>query len=109
VLNGLMDVGHITCPMVLERFQNDIKIYNENFDFLEKIKIPHIKDNICVVFSSTNTIKKDRDFYVILEEYSFKSIKKISLDEKDFFIPHSKNILDRLVIISDDDFTTFWV
>jgi CRISPR-associated protein Cmr4 len=99
--------AYITCPMVLERFQNDIKIYNENFDFLEKIKIPHIKDNICVVFSSTNTIKKDKDFYVILEEYSFKSIKKINLDEKDFFIPNSKNILDRLIIISDDDFTHF--
>jgi CRISPR-associated protein Cmr4 len=93
--------------MVLERFQNDIKIYNENFDFLEKIKISHIKDNSCIVFSSTNAIRKDRDFYVILEEYSFKSIKKISLDEKDFFIPNSKNILDRLVIISDDDFTHF--
>jgi len=99
--------AYITCPMVLERFQNDIKIYNENFDFLEKIKISHIKDNSCIVFSSTNAIRKDRDFYVILEEYSFKSIKKISLDEKDFFIPNSKNILDRLVIISDDDFTHF--
>ena len=100
--------AYVTCPMVLERFEKDINISDSNKKILEKIKIPSIQDNNCVVFSNTNTINKNNDYFVILEEYSFKSIEKINLDEKDFFIPKDlQDIFQRLVIISDDNFTHF--
>ncbi|WP_457560910.1 type III-B CRISPR module RAMP protein Cmr4 [Caminibacter sp.] len=100
--------AYITCPMVLKRLKEDLEITNnsQENEFL-KIKLPHIDDESCLVFSNTNTIKKDDDYYVVLEEYSFKSIKKINFDAKDFLIPDFSNVLERLVIISDDNFAHF--
>ncbi len=99
--------AYVTCPMVLKRLKEDLKLSNMENDF-DKIKISYLQDDSCIVFSNINTINKNNDYFVILEEYSFKSIKKINLDEKDFFIPKDlQDIFQRLVIISDDNFTHF--
>ena len=96
--------AYITCPMVLERFNQDIE--NLETNNLEKIEIPsNIDDDKCIVFDdNVNTIKIENNEYVVLEEYSFKIEKKNS--EKFIKIPNL-NIDKRIVIVSDDNFAHF--
>ena len=92
--------AYITCPMVLDRLKEDLKLgRNES---LEEIKIPKaIEDEECIVFENNENIIDDK--YVVLEEYSFQ-VKRDKLDET-FKIP--KIDKTRLIIISDDNFTHF--
>jgi len=88
--------AYVTCPMVLNRLQDDLKLENKNFT-IPKITL---RDEQCIVFSEKNSIDKN----VILEEYSF------AIDDKqkpDIKFPYFDKVKERLVIISDDNFTHF--
>ena len=88
--------AYVTCPMVLKRWQEDLKLENKNFT-IPKITL---RDEQCIVFSEKNSINKN----VILEEYSF------AIDDKqkpDIKFPYFDKVKERLVIISDDNFTHF--
>jgi len=88
--------AYVTCPMVLNRLQDDLKLETKNFT-IPKITL---RDEQCIVFSEKNSIDKN----VILEEYSF------AIDDKqkpDIKFPYFDKVKERLVIISDDNFTHF--
>ena len=100
--------AYITCPMVLERFNQDIE--NVEINNLEEIKIPsNIDDDKCIVFNGNvniiNDKNTDKDKFVVLEEYSFKIEKKNS--EKFIKIPNLNINKERIVIVSDDNFAHF--
>ncbi len=92
--------AYVTCPMVLERLKENLKLGGN--ESLEEIKIPtSISDEECIVFENNENIIDDK--YVVLEEYSFQ-VQRDKLDDT-FKIP--KIDKTRLVIISDDNFTHF--
>ncbi len=91
--------AYVTCPFVLNRFREDISLYENS-----SIKIPNIQsldDNTCVVLE--NNINKIDDNNIILEEYPF-SIKE---ERKDFEIPNIAIKKERIVIVSDNNFKEF--
>ncbi len=96
--------AYVTCPMVLERFKNEIehiKKIGEN-DF--SINIPEIKLNEgeCAILEGNINLINDEK--VILEEYSFQTQKN---NIQNFKIPNLNIDIKRVVIISDDDFRFF--
>lgn len=88
--------AYVTCPMVLERLEEDLMLGDDKNFTIPKISV---SDEECIVFSHKNKINNN----VILEEYSFTiDIKKIILE-----LPNFDEVKERLVIISDDNFTHF--
>lgn len=95
--------AYITCPMVLNRFCEDKKfIALENIkDGFTIPKIENLENGKCIVLGEKNKINNS----VILEEYSFE-IKEVQ--SKGFIkIPNLNIEIDRVVIISDDNFSHF--
>ena len=105
----------VTCPMVLERFKEDLKLTGENFDYL----LPEeIKEGNCWISDGSAIFI---DAQIVLEEYTFKAEKKNEVKEiAKFFaqkiFPQQKNdtykfwrekLEKDLVILSDDDFEQF--
>ena len=88
--------AYITCPMVLKRLKDDLKLGEDKTFTIPKI---NINDEECIVFSDKNSVSN----HVILEEYSF-AIDKQKVDIK---LPNFDEVKERLVIISDDNFTHF--
>jgi len=105
----------VTCPMVLERFKEDLKLKGEKFDYL----LPEeIKEGNCWISDGSTIFIDDQ---IILEEYTFKAEKKNEVKEiAKFFaqkiFPQQENdtykfwrekLEKDLVILSDDDFEQF--
>jgi len=88
--------AYLTSPMVLERLKDDLKLEKNEDLTIPKITI---NDDECIVFSEKNSINKN----VILEEYSFT----INNEKPDIKLPYFDKVKERLVIISDDNFTHF--
>ena len=92
--------AYVTCPMVLKRLEEDLKLGGS--EDLEEIKVSKsISDEKCIVCENNKNIIKDKN--IILEEYSFE-VAEEKLDSS-FKIPNIDKT--RLVIISDDNFTHF--
>jgi CRISPR-associated protein Cmr4 len=105
----------ITCPMVLERFKEDLKLIGENFNYSISEKIE--EGNCWVSDGSTIIINNE----IVLEEYTFKAEKKNKVEEiAKFFaqkiFPQQENdtykfwrekLEKDLVILSDNDFEQF--
>ena len=96
--------AYITCPMVLEKFKNELeyikKIEGKEFS----INIPEIKLNegeCAILEDNINLINNEK---VILEEYSFQTQKN---NIQNFKIPNLDIDIKRVVVISDDDFKFF--
>ncbi|MED1419959.1 type III-B CRISPR module RAMP protein Cmr4 [Bacillus sp. FSL W8-1127] len=93
----------ITCPQVLERWNNEIALYEYSID---PLPVP-----------SPNTVSSDRLFsankHIVLEEYAFDvtvsdEAKQLAEQLAKLLSDHVQiNIQDRLVVLSDDDFTDF--
>ena len=104
--------AYVTCPMVLKRFEADRTTGSEaSASPKEELWFPQtVDDNKCFVLDDKkNTIenKEKTKEVVILEEYSFEATTisgevKTSLPKELF-----EAIKERLVIISDDNFTHF--
>jgi len=97
--------AYITCPMVLERFCQDKELIKEE-ELKNGFVIPKVEnldDNQCIVLDNNrNTINNTN---VILEEYSFNVQRK---ENEEFIkIPNLNIETDRIIIISDDNFTYF--
>lgn len=99
--------AYVTCPMVLNRFEADMKIGSEALASPKEISFPKsLGDGECVVLGGNkNTI--DTKNVVILEEYSF-TVSTLSGEVKTSL---PKGLFDdiekRIVIISDDNFKHF--
>jgi len=96
--------AYITCPMVLSRFKEEQELFSENLK--NTFDIPDvniINEEKCIVLSNKNKI--DTINSVILEEYSFTIENE--KNEKFIKIPNLDIEKDRIVIISDDNFTHF--
>jgi len=92
--------AYVTCPMVLNRFEADVKLNDKNFT-LPKVEVD--KENCIVLGNNKNTIENKN--VVILEEYSFTVQETKAID---FIKLPSLNIKnERIVIISDDNFKHF--
>ncbi|BDG32203.1 type III-B CRISPR module RAMP protein Cmr4 [Parageobacillus thermoglucosidasius] len=93
----------ITCPQVLERWNNEIALYDISID---PLPVP-----------SPNTVSSDRliaaNQHIVLEEYTFEvtvsdDAKQLADQLAKLLSDHVQiNIQDRLVVLSDDDFTDF--
>ena len=99
--------AYVTCPMVLKRFEADRTTGSEASASPQKeLWFPQtVDESKCIVLGDKNKI--DNTNNVILEEYSFEATKisgevKTSLPKELF-----EAIKERLVIISDDNFTHF--
>jgi CRISPR-associated protein Cmr4 len=105
----------ITCPMVLERFKEDLKLTGEKFDYL----LPdQIKEGNCWISDGSTIFIDDQ---IILEEYTFKAEKKNEVkeiakffaqkifpqQEKDTYKFWREKLEKDLVILSDEDFEQF--
>jgi CRISPR-associated protein Cmr4 len=105
----------VTCPMVLERFKEDLKLTGEKFNYL----LPEqIKEGNCWISDGSTIFIDDQ---TVLEEYTFKAEKKNEVKEiAKFFaqkiFPQQENdtykfwrekLEKDLVILSDDDFEQF--
>jgi len=99
--------AYVTCPMVLKRFKNDIAICGENIKDGFEIPLDEVlKDSECIVLGDTCKIDKTNEKgSVILEEYSF-GIKETQ-NEDYIKIPNLDIDKNRVVIVSDDNFTHF--
>jgi len=96
--------AYITCPMVLSRFKEEQELFSEKLKDTFDIPDVNITDEEkCIVLSNKNKI--DTINSVILEEYSFTIENK--KNEKFIKIPNLDIEKDRIVIISDDNFTHF--
>jgi len=100
--------AYVTCPMVLERFQKDTG--SEALASPKEISFPKsLGDGECIVLGDKNTIenKEKTKKFVILEEYSFEVTEK--LGEVKTSLPKElfDTLQERIVIISDDNFTHF--
>jgi CRISPR-associated protein Cmr4 len=105
----------ITCPMVLERFKEDLRLTGEKFNCLI---LEEIKEDNCWISNGSTIIINDQ---IVLEEYTFKAEKKNEVKEiAKFFaqkiFPQQENdtykfwrekLEKDLVILSDDDFEQF--
>jgi CRISPR-associated protein Cmr4 len=93
----------ITCPQVLERWNNEIALHEYNVD---PLPVP-----------SPNTVSSDRliaaNQHIVLEEYAFQvtvsdAAKQLAERLAKLLSDHVQiNIQDRLVVLSDDDFADF--
>jgi CRISPR-associated protein Cmr4 len=105
----------VTCPIVLERFREDLKLIGEKFNYL----LPEqIKEGNCWISDGSTIFIDDQ---IVLEEYTFKAEKKNEVKEiAKFFaqkiFPQQENdtykfwrekLKKDLVILSDDDFEQF--
>jgi len=100
-VNGVF--AYITCPMVLKRLEEDLKLNDKN---LKLKNIPTVNDDICITFKNNiNTINNKE--HIVIEEYSFQ-VSKNKLDDSLFDnIPKIEIDKTRLVIISDNNFIHF--
>ncbi len=105
----------ITCPMVLERLKEDLRLIGENFDFsIQEV----VKEGNCFISSeSTITIGNQ----VVLEEYTFEAKAKEEIKEiakffaqkifpqqiDDIYKFWREKLEKDLVILSNDDFEQF--
>jgi CRISPR-associated protein Cmr4 len=95
--------AYITCPMVLKRFKDDIAICGKNIQEGFDIPLDTVEGNECIILD--DKCKIDNTNSVILEEYSF-TIKETKT--KDYIkIPNLDIENERIVIVSDDNFTHF--
>ena len=91
--------AYITCPMVIERFINDLKLVKEKVDF----KKP--REN---TIPKNSSIKLDSENIVILEEYSFEVKEDNKIDNLPKFLEDKLKIdKTKLIVLSDNDFTDF--
>jgi CRISPR-associated protein Cmr4 len=105
----------ITCPLVLERFKEDLRLAGENYNFSIQ---EEIKEGSCLISDESTIIIDDQ---IVLEEYTFKYEKKNEVKEiSQFFaqkiFPQQQNNIYKfwhdklkkdLVILSNDDFEQF--
>ena len=92
--------AYTTCPYVLERFSKDAKIAGKqvnitNFDVRDGNAIVH-KDSKLLVNGA-----------VILEEYTFTATIDDTIKNQLVTLKISKEIIDRLIVLSDNDFKDF--
>ncbi|GAB6175574.1 type III-B CRISPR module RAMP protein Cmr4 [Desulfobaculum senezii] len=99
----------ITCPMVLERFKRDMKRFGEEVSF----NVPAIEK-----VGQAVTANKNSDGKLLIEDQLFEVLKKKSLGQGSDSIVASlnkvipveivrKQLKERLVVLSDSDFTHF--
>ncbi|MEW6006314.1 MAG: type III-B CRISPR module RAMP protein Cmr4 [Stygiobacter sp.] len=88
----------ITCPFVLSRFQEEMKMCGLSLNF----KIPNVDIGKC----STNKGNKVSisNESVVLEEYTFDETQDLKLENLFSELPELK---EKLVVLSDDDFKDF--
>jgi len=106
--------AYITCPMVLERFKEDLELCNIGFK----------NSNREIIIPSNNDLKPENDKgkclvanrnemgvngNVILEEYAFEIQSNISTDLAKFLADAvgTLEVNNKLVILSNDDFRDF--
>jgi len=109
----------VTCPMILERFKEDLKLTGENFNCSISEKIEEGK---CLVSNESTIIVNDQiNDQIVLEEYTFKAEKKDEVknianflaqkifpqQENDTYKFWREKLEKDLVILSDDDFEQF--
>ena len=104
--------AYITCPMVLKRLKEEQELLTKKIQDTFDIPDIDVKDDKCIVLGNK---VKDNEYEnktlvinnnsVILEEYSF-TIKKTETKEY-IKIPNLNIDKERIVIISDDNFTHF--
>jgi CRISPR-associated protein Cmr4 len=105
----------ITCPMVLQRFKEDLKLTGENFNYsiLEKIE-----EGNCWISNESTIVINDQ---IVLEEYTFKAEKRDEVknianffaqkifpkQENDTYKFWREKLEKDLVILSDDELEQF--
>jgi CRISPR-associated protein Cmr4 len=93
----------ITCPQVLERWNNEITLYGYSVD---PLPVPSPQ-----TVSSNRLIASNK--HIVLEEYAFEvtisdDAKRLAEQLAKLLSDHVQiNIQDRLVVLSDDDFADF--
>jgi len=91
----------ITCPQILKQLIVSLNIVKQTSD----LKISSIPDNLCRVAAESQVVLNNK---VILEEYCF-NVEDIKIDDKLIkLLEHYTeidNLTQKLVILTDDDFT----
>ncbi|MFN3568243.1 MAG: type III-B CRISPR module RAMP protein Cmr4, partial [Caldimicrobium sp.] len=103
----------ITCPLVIKRFKEEL----ESFCKIENINlsIPNFSSADSVkAFVSSNSLLKIDEKSIALEEFVFECEKSENVDKiAEFIVKYlpntetTKNLSERLVIVSDNVFTDF--
>jgi CRISPR-associated protein Cmr4 len=97
----------VTCPQVLRRFNNEIRLYNIAHEVL-----PVPPENT-VAGQALIVQKNKEEAKVILEEYTYEvksdeSCQKLAAILQDWAFPDMENgFAERLIVLPDDDFTDF--
>ena len=92
--------AYVTCPMVIERFINDLNIADIKVDFTKP------QEN---KITKNSSIKLEDEEVVILEEYSFEiSSNDENVEKFANFLRNKLNIdTSKLIVLSNDDFKDF--
>lgn len=96
--------AYVTAPSVLQRFNHECKIYGHD------ISLPIPKENTC----SSNKLQVSDNTHVVLEEYAYE----IEVDEETALLGEKLELIlfpdgndgylkERLIVLTDDDFTDF--
>lgn len=97
--------AYITCPSVLKRFNYECAIYQN-----EHIQLPVPEENTC----SSNKLQIGNGTHIVLEEYAYEvkvdeETKQLAETLEAILFPNQNEgyLKDRLVVLTDDDFTDF--
>jgi CRISPR-associated protein Cmr4 len=93
--------AYITCPFVLNRFNEEHGLLTKELQDIFEVPRVDVNDENCIVLGEKNKIGNN----VILEEYSF-SVQETETTEF-IKIPNLDIDKERIIIISDDNFTHF--
>lgn len=96
--------AYITCPLVLNKLNEDLSLAGDKIDFKEKVE-----EGKFISFNDSKVLfNKDK---LILEEYSYAKDKELTKEDallkKLVEITGISDLNERLVILSDNDFTDF--
>ncbi|MEJ5305704.1 MAG: type III-B CRISPR module RAMP protein Cmr4 [Ignavibacteria bacterium] len=91
----------ITCPYVLNRYVEDLKLCYKDF----RLNIPSVDIGQCITYANNKISINNTS--VVLEEYRFNEQQNLNIDPILSKFREMNELKERVVVLNDDDFRDF--